>query len=45
MYTYLAAVLKEKKKITKQGEILRHIQEEFIVTFVEMIEIYTRHTN
>ena len=34
-----------KKMITKQGEILRHIQEEFIITFVEMIEIYKRHTN
>ena len=34
-----------KKMITKQGEILRHIQEEFIITFVEMIKIYKRHTN
>ena len=24
--------------ITKQGEISRHIQEEFIITFVEMIK-------
>ena len=39
MYTYLAAVLKEKN-ITKEGEILRHIQEEFIITSVEMIKIY-----
>ena len=30
--------------ITKQGKILRHIQEEFIITFVEMIKIYKRHT-
>ena len=40
-HTYMAAVLEEKKNITKQGEILRHIQEEFIITFVEMIEIHT----
>ena len=39
--TYLAAVLKEAKKmITKQEEILRHIQEEFRITFFEMIKIY-----
>ena len=31
------------KMITKQGEILRHIQEEFIINFVEMIKIYKRH--
>ena len=27
------------KMITKQGGILRHIQEEFMITFVEMIKI------
>ena len=26
--------------ITKQGEILRHIQEEFIITFGEIIKIF-----
>ena len=31
--------------ITEQGEILRHIKEEFIITFGEMIKIYKRHTN
>ena len=30
--------------ITNQGGILRHIQEEFIITFIEMIKIYKRHT-
>jgi hypothetical protein len=36
-------VFKEIKMITKQGEILRHIQEEFKINFVEMIKIYKRH--
>jgi hypothetical protein len=31
--------------ITKQGEILMHIQEEFKINFVEMIKIYKRHTD
>ena len=41
--TYTA--VSKEKLITKQGEILRHIEEEFIITFVEMFRIYKRHTN
>ena len=40
-----SSCFERSKMITKQGEISRHIQEEFIITFVEMIEIYKRHTN
>ena len=40
----LIVCFEREKMILKQGEMLRHIQKEFMIIFVEMTEIYKRHT-
>ena len=44
-HIHIWQLFERNKMITKQGEILRHIQEEFIIIFSEMIKIYKRHTS